>query len=159
LDKEFDMPITFQNADVDFLLKHKKKLLAFIARQLKENGFRAFTLSYIFCSDDYLLDMNRKFLGHDYYTDIITFPLKEDIGKLEAEIYISIERVKENAETLAKQSGQTAKQINSAQIFENELNRVMFHGILHLLGHKDKTKAQKLQMRKREEEWLQFFGK
>jgi probable rRNA maturation factor len=152
------MPITFQNADIDFLLKHKKKLRGFIASQLKENGFRAFTLSYIFCSDDYLLDMNRRFLGHDYYTDIITFPLKEDNGKLEAEVYISIERVKENAGTLAKQTRERAtEQTNSAQIFENELNRVIFHGILHLLGHKDKTKTQKLGMRKREDEWLQFF--
>jgi probable rRNA maturation factor len=152
------MPITFQNADVEFLLKHKKKLRDFITWQLKEAGFRAFTLSYIFCSDDYLLDINRRFLKHDYYTDIITFPLIEDNGRLEAELYISIDRVKENAKAFLSPKEQIAnKQTNPGQSFENELIRVIFHGVLHLLGYKDKIKAQKLQMHRQEDHWLQIF--
>jgi probable rRNA maturation factor len=149
------MPISFHNADIKFSLKHKKRLKEFITWQLKEEGIERFTLRYIFCSDDYLLDLNRKFLGHDYYTDIVTFPLSSDNGKLEAEVYISVERVKENAELLSKLAKKDVI-ISSelSQAFENEMNRVIFHGVLHLLGYKDKTKLQKKEMRKREDLWL-----
>jgi probable rRNA maturation factor len=156
------MPITFHNADIKFTLPQKAALKKFIAAQvLKEAGKKA-QLSYVFCSDEYLLDINRRFLQHDYYTDIITFdlgdavqgrepgrahPLTPGAGKLPAknivsgEIYISIERVSDNAKKLKLP-------------FEQELLRVMFHGVLHLLGHKDKTKSQKLAMRKLEEQWM-----
>jgi rRNA maturation RNase YbeY len=142
------MPVNFQNADVRFSLKGKKKLKDFISRELKKVGIQKFTVDYIFCSDEYLLDINQKFLDHDYYTDIITFPLSKG-GELEAEIYISIDRVKENSTSL-----KVAPRDSLSQSFENELNRVIFHGILHLLGHQDKTKAQKSLMRKLEDQWL-----
>lgn len=101
------------------------------------------SLTYIFCSDEYLLDINIKYLGHDYYTDIITFPYQEGTS-LESDMYISIDRVKENAE-------------DYNEIFDTELRRVMVHGLLHLLGYGDKTDAEIQTMRQKEEEYLLRF--
>jgi probable rRNA maturation factor len=149
------MPITFQNADIGFSLKQKKGLKDFIASQLKTEGINRFALSYVFCSDDYLLDINRRFLGHDYYTDVITFPISEDDAMLEAEIYISIERVKDNAKLL--KLGSKRSPLKSQDV-DNEMYRVIFHSVLHLLGHQDKTKPQKDMMRSLEDKWLKKFG-
>jgi rRNA maturation RNase YbeY len=88
--------------------------------------------------------MNRQFLEHDYYTDIITFPLSETEKEIEAEIYISIDRVKDNAEKFKTE-------------FLDELHRVIFHGVLHLMGYKDKTIVDKETMRNKENEWLRRF--
>jgi probable rRNA maturation factor len=145
------MPISFHTADIKFTLKNKRRLRAFIGQQLKSKGIGQFNLSYVFCSDEYLLAINQKFLGHDYYTDIITFPLSEK-DALEAEMYISVDRVKENASSLLKTNAFIAQRI------ENELVRVIFHGILHLLGYQDKTKYQKLRMRSAEDEWLILYS-
>jgi probable rRNA maturation factor len=101
-------------------------------------------ISYIFCSDDYLLDINIKHLNHDYYTDIITFPYKEG-DFIESDIFISTDRVAENAQ----EYGET---------FENELKRVMVHGILHLIGYKDKSPEQSEKMRAKEDEYIARFG-
>jgi probable rRNA maturation factor len=98
-------------------------------------------INYIFCSDSYLLSLNKGFLKHNTLTDIITFDNSEGTGSMEGEIYISIERVKENA---------TKYDVS----FEDELNRVMIHGILHLLGYKDKKPSEKALMRKKEEAYL-----
>lgn len=140
------MPIVFSTADVKFTLRQKRPLKLFVTKQAARLGIKDINLSYVFCTDEYLLDINRRFLNHDYYTDIITFPLTEEKGKIEAEIYISIDRVKDNAQKLS-----TA--------FEEELHRVMFHGVLHLLGHRDKTKAQQLEMRNKEDEWIKAYKK
>jgi len=96
-------------------------------------------LEYVFCSDERLLEINKTYLQHDYYTDIITFPLQED--PLEATIFISIERVQENCRLYQSS-------------FDDELHRVIAHGLLHLIGHTDKTDAEKSEMRKKEEECL-----
>lgn len=96
-------------------------------------------VDYIFCSDNYLLEINKKYLQHDYYTDIITFPLSEN--PIEANVFISIDRVKENAD-LYKVT------------FEHELHRVMAHGILHLLGYNDSTHEEKQIMRQQEDSLL-----
>ncbi len=96
-------------------------------------------IDVIFCTDDYLLEINKTHLDHDYYTDIITFPLQDD--PIEANVFISIERVKENAE-LYKVS------------FDEELHRVMIHGMLHLCGYGDKTDTEKSQMRSQEDHYL-----
>jgi rRNA maturation RNase YbeY len=88
--------------------------------------------------------MNRQFLEHDYYTDIITFPLSETEKEIEAEIYISVDRVKDNAEKFKTE-------------FLDELHRVIFHGVLHLMGYKDKTIVDKETMRNKENEWLRRF--
>lgn len=153
------MPITFHTADVKFSLKQKKELKAFIHSQiLKLSNCEIAALSFVFCSDEYLLAINKKFLNHDYYTDIITFPLSEDEQSLAGEIYISIDRVKENSLQFAVRGSQLkAKRKVSNPQFEAELNRVIFHGVLHLLGYKDKTKAQKAKMRKMENKWLKSY--
>ena len=104
-------------------------------------SFKTFDLAYIFCSDDEILEMNKQFLNHDYYTDILTFDLSETKEHLEAECYISLERVSENAKNLKKG-------------YDKELFRVMAHGLLHLLGYDDKTKEQVKQMRSQENEML-----
>ncbi|WP_366206997.1 rRNA maturation RNase YbeY [Flavihumibacter sp. CACIAM 22H1] len=103
-------------------------------------------LNYIFCTDEYLLDINRSFLQHDYYTDIITFELAEKGEPTQGEVYISIDRVRDNA----KLHGQS---------FQRELHRVIFHGALHLCGYRDKTKKEETLMRQKEEEYLSYYFK
>ena len=156
------MPITFHHADIKFSLRNRTALRKFIAEQVNQLTNQSINLSYIFCSDEYLLNINRQFLNHDYYTDIITFPLSADKKHIDAEIYISIERVKENSSQYAVGGRQKAKPANhqspiTNHQFTSELHRVMFHGVLHLLGYKDKTKAQKAEMRKMEDTWLKKF--
>jgi len=102
-------------------------------------------INYIFCSDDYLLNVNREYLNHDYYTDIITFDNSEDKEHLESDIFISLDRVKDNASQLQK-------------TFENELLRVMAHGLLHLCGFKDKSEADAANMREQEDSSLLLWG-
>jgi len=101
-------------------------------------------LDYIFCSDDILLQINRSFLKHDFYTDIITFDLSADKINITAEVYISVDRVKENSISL--KTG-----------FEDEMLRVLFHGALHLCGYKDKQKADVLLMRKKEDFYITSY--
>jgi rRNA maturation RNase YbeY len=138
------MAVSFQNADITFRLPNKTALKKFITTSFEAEAGKKLIVSYVFCSDEYLLRINQDFLKHDYYTDIITFPLSETGKKIEAEIYISIDRVKENALKLKTS-------------FEDELYRVIFHGILHLIGYKDKTAAQKSAMRQAEEKWIKAF--
>lgn len=102
-------------------------------------------LSVILCSDEYLLDMNRSYLKHDYYTDIITFDLGDGNG-INGELYISIDRVVENAAELAVDR-------------RDELQRVIFHGCLHLCGYKDKLNRDKVEMRSKEEQYLRLYRK
>lgn len=153
------MPITFHTADISYTLKQKRLLKCFIGEQITAARLHLGHLSFVFCTDDYLLNINRQFLKHDYYTDIITFPLNEESGTIAGEIYISIERVLDNAETFkAKTTEKPIRTITThADFFEIELHRVMFHGILHLIGYKDKTTPQKAQMRKMEDRWLHEF--
>lgn len=104
------------------------------------------SLNYTYCTDDELLDINRTYLSHDYYTDIITFDLSEEKGLIEGDIYISIDRVKDNAK------------LNSV-LFETELKRVMAHGLLHLIGFKDKSKKEISDMREAENQALLLWEK
>ncbi len=104
------------------------------------------SLTYVFCSDEYLLGINKEYLKHDYYTDIITFNLANPEQPVEGEIYISLDRVKENAK-------------NIGQSYNNELHRVIFHGALHLCGFKDKTKEEQATMRRKEDEYLNLYFK
>lgn len=138
------MPLSFHSADITFQPKQKQLLRSFILASFEKEAKKKLRLTYIFCSDEFLLDINQRFLQHNTYTDIITFPLAETEKLTEAEIYISIERVKENAARLKVG-------------FEEELQRVMFHGVLHLCGFRDKTKAEQQVMREKEEEWLKKF--
>ncbi len=137
--------INFFQEEVSFQLSHPDILKGWISTII-QNAKQSFdTINFIYCSDNYLLEINKEYLDHDYYTDIITFDNKEDDDSaLDADIFISIDRVKENA-----------TQLNLP--FEQELHRVMVHGILHLLGHKDKTEEQKNEMRESEEASLSLL--
>jgi rRNA maturation RNase YbeY len=112
---------------------------------LTNHNRKRYNLNIIYCTDEYLLEINKNHLGHDYYTDIITFDLSEPDSKLtEADIYISVERIQENANQ------------NKVEV-ENETIRVLAHGILHLLGYKDKTDAEIKEMRNKEEESISLY--
>lgn len=132
--------ITFLTEDIQFGLKEKLKHKAWLKDAAKAEGFTIGELNYIFCSDAYLLDINQKYLGHDTLTDIVTFDNSEDPKMIEGDIFISIERVRENAIKFDTE--------------DSELKRVMVHGLLHLAGYKDKDKAQKELMRNKENEHL-----
>lgn len=133
--------ITFRVESLDFSLEKESSIRKWIKQILEQEGKKAGTISYVFCSDDYLLRINGQFLHHDFYTDIITFDYSNK-GKTEGEIFISIDRVKENANTFK-------------QPFQKELMRTIIHGILHLCGHKDKTATDKKKMRAKENEALE----
>lgn len=127
-------------------LSQRTKLKAFIDILCKKERKSIDEINFVFCSDDYLLTLNQQFLKHDTYTDIISFDYSENQGPLNGEIYISVERVKDNAAIL----GST---------FRQELHRVIFHGVLHLCGYKDKLKADQLLMRQKEDFYLrEYFG-
>jgi probable rRNA maturation factor len=126
-------------------LRDRRRLKEFLAWLFKKEGRSLGELQYVFCSDQYLLAINRQYLHHDYYTDIITFDLSERGQSINAEIYISVDRIRENA-------------LKYDSSVKKELHRVMFHGALHLCGYKDKTTEQKEKMRKMEEKYLQLYG-
>lgn len=127
------------------VLTNRTELKRYIQSIFKKEGKELDSINYIFCTDKDLLEINRKFLSHDFYTDIITFDLSET-NKIQAEIYISTDRVKENAFQLGIS-------------FKSELHRVIFHGVLHLCGYKDKSKEQKVEMRSKEEFYIKHFLK
>jgi len=133
--------IHFFNEGIPFELKNKTKLRKWIESTINQNQSKLISLNYIFTSDNYLLEINKNYLNHDTLTDIITFDQSSKKNFIEADIYISIERIKENSETY-----------NIS--FMDELHRVMIHGVLHLLGYKDKTGEDKKEMRKKENHYL-----
>ncbi len=136
--------IHFASQEVKIELKSKTILKAWIRDIIKGQGKSVGEISYVFCSDAFLAEMNKKYLNHLSLTDIITFNYNEN-NIISGDIFISIERVKENA---LKYSGS----------FDAELYRVMAHGVLHLLGFKDKSKADKEEMRNREDECLSVIS-
>jgi len=136
--------IQFFEEDIKFLLKDKRKLRNWFRATILEERGKPGTLNFIFCSDSYLLNINTSYLNHNTLTDIITFDLSEDNHSVSGDIFISIERVKENA---------TSFKIT----FPQELHRVLIHGILHLLGYKDKTPSQQKEMRSKEDYYLSLL--
>lgn len=133
--------IRFFSEDTDFSIPHPRKTSAWIKSVITKEKKLLSEVNYIFCTDKYLLNLNKDFLNHDTLTDIITFDNSAQKGIIEAEIYISIERVLDNAFKF---------KVN----FDEELHRVIIHGILHLMGYKDKKPAEKALMRKKEEACL-----
>ena len=133
--------IRFFSESIAFKLKQPIKISSWIKLVAKKEKRTIKEINYIFCSDEYLLQLNQGFLNHKTLTDIITFDNSEGKNALEGEIYISIERVQENA-------------LKFNTNFEDELQRVMIHGILHLIGYKDKKYSEKALMRKKEEACL-----
>lgn len=141
------MAIHYFEEDVKSRLKDKRKLSAFLKNLVARHlDVKSIDLNYIFCSDEYLLEKNRQFLNHDTLTDIITFDLSPSEDELASEIYISVERVAENADKFKVS-------------YNTELHRVLFHGVLHLCGFKDKAPKDKALMRDMEQQCLEAYFK
>jgi probable rRNA maturation factor len=140
------MAIQFFFLEQKFVLTQRRQLKLFITEIFKQHKQQLQSLTYVFCSDKYLLSINKKHLQHDYYTDIITFDLSEKAGEIIGEIYISIDRVRDNA---------TTHQVG----FKEEIHRVVFHGALHLCGYKDKKPAEAKAMRTAENSCLSNYFK
>ena len=138
------MAIYFFSEEVKFVLNEKLNRKRWLKRIATNAGFNIKELNYIFCSDEYLYQVNRDYLKHDTYTDIITFDNSENKDDIEGDIFVSIDRVRENAKT-------------HTQEVETELNRVLVHGLLHLMGYKDKTKEESSLMRLKEEESIKLY--
>ncbi len=134
------MEIVFFSESIDFKISDEKNIRQWIFESIISEDKKTGEINVVFCSDDYLLEMNKQYLSHDYYTDVITFDYAE--GKIiSGDIFISIDRVGENAKKFGVSSG-------------DELLRVIIHGIMHLCGYKDSTETEKNQMRKMENKYL-----
>lgn len=136
--------VSFLTADIRFNLKNRRKIREWIIRSVGLVNKKTGEISYIFCSDNFLLDLNRDYLNHDTLTDVISFGLSDDPGILSGEIYISVPRVRENA-------------VLFMQTAEDELHRVMIHGVLHLAGYTDNNNAEKKAMRELEQRYLDNY--
>ncbi len=138
------MAIHFYTEEIKFQLKSILLIKKWLKQVAEAEKRRLKSLIYVFCTDEYLLKINQDYLQHDTYTDIITFDQSENDSLVEGEIYISIERVRDNA-------------IELNIDFEAELRRVLVHGLLHLLGHNDLSDAEEMQMRLTEDHYLLSF--
>lgn len=137
------MSIQYCSEDLSVPKFQKRKITRWIKETITSEGKTLGDISFIFCSDAYLLEVNKQYLNHDYFTDIITFDYVEN-GLISGDIFISCDRVKENA-----------AEFNTG--FENELYRIIIHGVLHLLGYKDKSKKDKLLMTDKEDLYLKVL--
>jgi probable rRNA maturation factor len=133
--------IHFFEEDIHFKLKDKNKVKAWVKATIESEGYKLAELNYIFCSDTYLLQINRQYLDHDTFTDIITFDNSEKEKVVTGDIFISIDRIRENA-----------AKFDTGLV--NELHRVIIHGALHLLGYTDKTAESKKMMTFKEDHYL-----
>lgn len=133
--------IRFSTLDIEMPPIETQKVKAWIERVVQGYGKSVGELYYYFCSDDKLLEINQERLGHDFYTDIVTFPLTDCETVLSSEFCISLNRIKENAETFGRS-------------YESELHRVIIHGVLHLIGFDDHSEEEEREMREKEEEAL-----
>ena len=140
-EKKYKM-INFHNEDIEFKIKTPRELTAMINYAVKNEQTILGELNYVFCSDKYLLKVNQDYLKHDYYTDIITFDYSEG-GEISGDIFISIDRVGENAKIFGVS-------------FEDELRRVVIHGVLHIIGYKDKTEDEQKQMTEKENFYINY---
>ena len=125
-------------------LRSRTKLKRFIENIFKKEGKRLQSINFIFCSDEYLRAINKSYLRHDYYTDIITFQFSKDGKPIEGEIYISVDRIVENA-------------LSFRESRKREVHRVIIHGALHLCGYKDKLNGERKMMREREDFYLKSY--
>jgi probable rRNA maturation factor len=137
--------IYFFEEDISFNIPNQNEIILWLTQIIKNKGFELEELNYIFCSDHYLLQMNQTYLNHDTLTDIITFDNSETEQTIEGDIFISIERVKENS-------------LKFDVPFETELSRVIVHGLLHLFGYKDKSENEEAIMRKEEDACLSLLS-
>jgi probable rRNA maturation factor len=144
MSKQTHSPVNFFFLVDRITLKDRNRLKIFIRDLFKKQGKKPKAINYVFCTDQFLLSINKKYLQHDYYTDIITFDLSDNEKELQGEIYISVDRVKENA----KQLGLS---------ITSELHRVIFHGAIHLCGFNDKKREEKAKMREMENQLLDKY--
>jgi len=128
------------------ILKSRQKLRNFIGYLFKKEGKRLVGLNYIFCTDQALLKINRRYLNHSFYTDVISFNLSDSANEIIAEIYISVDRLRDNAEKFKIP-------------IREELHRVIFHGALHLCGYRDKRSSDKELMKQKEDAYLKDYFK
>jgi probable rRNA maturation factor len=133
--------INYFKENVTFRLSGKDAISKWIGRVVRKEGKSTGEVNFIFCNDRYLRKLNVEYLHHDYNTDIITFDNSENKNIISGDIYISVDRVKANADSYSA-------------TFADELHRVIIHGILHLIGYDDSTEKLKKQMRKKEDEYL-----
>lgn len=136
--------IYFHIEDIDYKLSEKKSTKNWITNCIENEGYKLGDINYILCSDDYLLQINTQYLNHDTYTDIVTFNYCT-ANIISGDLFISVERVKENSE------------LHKAT-FETELKRVMIHGVLHLMKYNDKTSEEVLEMRAKEDFYLTLLA-
>ncbi|WP_214227270.1 rRNA maturation RNase YbeY [Pedobacter sp. B4-66] len=137
--------VNFFTEDTNYTVKKKTIIKNWLKSAVEAEGYQLKELNFILCSDEYLLRINQDYLNHDTYTDVITFDNSEELKTIVGDIFISIERIKENAATFK-------------HTVEQELCRVMIHGTLHLLGYKDKGKAAKTKMTDREDHYLALLA-
>ena len=133
--------ISFNKVETGFVLPEPDKLKTWLKHVVQSEGKNLGDLNYLFVDDKYLLEINQKYLGHDTLTDIVTFPLSQSPDIISGELYLSIERIKENTVTLNVD-------------FERELKRVIVHGVLHLIGYDDSTTEEKNLIRTKEDYYL-----
>lgn len=133
--------INYFTEELEFELQQADSVSRWISQVVGDESKGLSSLTYIFCTDDYLLSINKQHLDHDFYTDVITFDYSDGSPTLSGDIFISIDRVKDNAKQLS-------------ETFNNELHRVMVHGVLHLCGYKDKTEGEEKEMRMKEDHYL-----
>lgn len=138
------MAINFFTEDIKFDLQQKQKRKNWLKQLALSEKYKVGELNYIFCSDEYLYQINVDYLNHHTYTDIITFDNSEEDSVIEGDIFISIDRVKENAQKLKQEES-------------SELSRVISHGLFHLMGYKDKTKSEAEMMRNKESFAIELF--
>jgi probable rRNA maturation factor len=140
-----ESPIEFFNEDIEFEVKDEQKIKEWLQKIISNYSFELESLNYIFCSDEYLHQMNVEYLDHDTLTDVITFDNSDIEGVIEGDVFISIDRIVDNAHSF-----------NISP--EKELHRVMVHGLLHLLGMDDKTPELKALMKSKEDESLALLS-
>jgi rRNA maturation RNase YbeY len=143
---EHEKNIRFFFEGVKFTLRNRKELKQFLSFVFTSEGTRLDSINFIFSTDKALYNINEKFLGHDFFTDILTFSLAGKGDPVVADVYISVDRVRDNA-------------MRQGEPFQRELHRVIFHGALHLCGYKDKSRSQTEEMRRKEDHYLaEYFG-
>jgi len=135
--------ISFQKQDIELVLKNKNKIRLWIVEAIKNEGKKTGDITYIFCSDEYLLGMNQQYLHHDDFTDVITFDYTEK-DRVSGDIFISVERILDNSTQLKTD-------------IDDELHRVMIHGVMHLCGYKDKKLEERANMTKKENQYLGLY--
>lgn len=138
------MAVHFHTEDIQFKVPAPARVKAWVQQVVAHEGFETGTINYIFCSDEHLLNINKEYLQHDYYTDIITFDMSDSEDVISADIFVSIDRVRDNARDLGVDETE-------------ELHRVLIHGVLHLCGYGDKTKKEQEGMRNTENQYIKLI--